>query len=58
MMSRFVQVGKKMVDMKGLHGVWIGPDHLGRSRITLHYIDRRDSEIIEYEYAKSSLYLI
>jgi len=52
-MSRFVQVGKKMVDMVGLHAVWIGPDHLCRSRITLFYPDRRDSEKIEYEHGQS-----
>ena len=49
-MSRFVQVGKKMVDMVGLHAVWIGPDHLCRSRITLYYPDRPQTKTIEYDY--------
>lgn len=49
-MSRFVQIGKKMVDMVGLHGVWVGPDHLCRSRITLYYPDRRQTNTIEYDY--------
>lgn len=51
-MSRFIQVGKKMVDMKGLYGVWVGPDHTSMSRITLYYLDRRHSEIIEYKYGE------
>jgi len=49
-MSRFVQIGKKMVDMVGLHAVWIGPDHLCRSRITLYYPDRLQTKTIEYDY--------
>jgi len=26
-----------MVELSGLHGIWLGPDHLSRSRITLYY---------------------
>ena len=36
-MSRLVRIGKNMVEISGLHGIWVGPDHLTRSRITLFY---------------------
>ena len=26
-----------MVELSGLHGIWVGPDHLCRSRMTLYY---------------------
>jgi len=52
-MSRFVQVGKKMVDMAGLHGVCVGSDHLCRLCITLYYPDRPQSKKIEYDYGQS-----
>jgi len=36
-MSRLVRIGKNMIELSGLHGIWMGPDHLSRSRITLYY---------------------
>ena len=36
-MSRLVRIGKHMVELSGLHGIWVGPDHLCRSRMTLYY---------------------
>jgi len=36
-MSRLVRIGKKMIELSGLHGIWLGPDHLSNSLITLYY---------------------
>jgi len=36
-MSRLVRIGKKMIELSGLQGIWLGPDHLSNSRITLFY---------------------
>ena len=36
-MSRLVRIGKNMVELSGLHGIWVGADHLCRSKITLYY---------------------
>ena len=49
-MSRVIRIGERMIELAGLHGVWLGPDHLCRSRITLFYLNR-PTETIEYEYA-------
>lgn len=49
-MSRLVRIGERMIELAGLQGVWLGPDHLCRSRITLFYLNR-PTETIEYEYA-------
>jgi len=27
-MSRLVRIGQRMVEIAGLHGIWVGPDHL------------------------------
>ena len=51
MMSRLVRIGQRMVEISGLHGVWVGPDHLCRSRITLFYLNR-PTEVITYELDK------
>ena len=48
-MSRLVRIGQRMVEIAGLHGIWVGPDHLSRSRITLFYINR-PTEQITYEF--------
>ena len=50
-MSRLVRIGKHLIELSGLHGIWVGPDHLSRSRMTLFYLDRPAQEII-YEYGK------
>ena len=50
-MSRLVRIGERMIEIAGLHGVWVGPDHLCRSRITLFYLNR-PTEQITYEYDK------
>ena len=44
-MSRLVRIGKHMVELSGLHGIWVGPDHLCRSRITLFYLDGPTKQI-------------
>ena len=50
-MSRVVRIGQKMVELSGLHGIWVGPDHLCRSRMTLFYLNR-PTETITYELDK------
>ena len=44
-MSRLVRIGKNMVEISGLHGIWVGPDHLTRSRITLFYPNKPTVQI-------------
>ena len=51
-MSRSVRISKMMVEISGLYGVWVGPNHLGQPRMTLFYIDGRPTEIITYEFDK------
>ena len=50
-MSRLVRIGQRMIEISGLHGIWVGPDHLCRSRITLFYLNR-PTEVITYELDK------
>jgi hypothetical protein len=50
-MSRLVRIGQKTVELSGLHGIWVGPDHLSRSRLTLFYLNR-PTEQITYELDK------
>ena len=50
-MSRLVRIGKNMVEISGLHGIWVGPDHLTRSRITLFYPNKPTVQIT-YEHDK------
>ena len=38
-MSRLVSIGKNMVELSGLHGIWVGADHLCRSKLTLFYLN-------------------
>jgi len=55
-MSRVVRVAGRMIELSGLHGIWLGPDHLCRSRITLFYINNNPTQTIEYgldEYAQA-----
>lgn len=47
-MSRIVRVAGRMVELSGLHGIWLGPDHLCNSRITLFYINNKPTEVINY----------
>lgn len=49
-MSRVVRIGKRTIELSGLHGVWLGCDVAG-SRITLFYTTR-PIETIEYGYGK------
>ena len=51
-MSRLVRIGNNMVELSGLHGIWVGPDHLCRSKMTLFYLDHRPTQQITYEYGK------
>jgi len=44
-MSRLVRIGERMIEIAGLHGIWVGPDHLSRSRITLFYLNRPTEQI-------------
>jgi hypothetical protein len=48
-MSRVVRVAGRMIELSGLHGIWLGPDHLTNSKITLFYINKRPTEIINYK---------
>ena len=50
-MSRLVCVAGKMVELSGLHGVWLGVDHAACSRITLFYFNR-PTETINYAYGQ------
>ncbi len=50
-MSSLARIGKRMVEISGLHGIWVGPDHLSRSRLTLFYLDK-PTEQITYELDK------
>jgi hypothetical protein len=36
-MSRIVRLGERMIDLRGLYGIWLGADHLCNSKITLFY---------------------
>jgi len=47
-MSRLVRIGKNMVELSGLHGIWVGPDHLCRSKMTLFYPEK-PTVVITYE---------
>ena len=51
-MSRLVRIGKYIIELSGLHGIWVGPDHLSRSHMTLFYLDRRPTQQITYEHGK------
>jgi hypothetical protein len=46
-----VKIGKNMVELAGLHGIWVGPDHLSRSKITLFY-PKKPTVVITYELDK------
>lgn len=50
-MSRLVRVAGKMVELAGLHGIWVGPDHLSRSKMTLFY-PNKPTVVITYEHDK------
>ena len=50
-MSRVVRIGQKMVELSGLHGIWLGVDHTACSRITLFYRNR-PTETINYAYGQ------
>jgi hypothetical protein len=44
-----------MIELSGLHGIWLGPDHLANSKITLFY-PNGPTQIIQYksgEYAQA-----
>ena len=50
-MSRLVRIGNNMVELSGLHGIWVGADHLCRSKMTLFYLNR-PTVTITYDYGK------
>ena len=50
-MSRLVRIGKNMVELSGLRNVWVGSDHLSRSKMTLFYPNKPTVEIT-YEYGQ------
>ena len=50
-MSRLVRIGNNIVELSGLHGIWVGADHLCRSKMTLFYLNR-PTVIITYELDK------
>ena len=47
--SGVVHIGKHMVELSGLRDIWVGADHLCRSRMTLVYVNR-PVETITYDY--------
>ena len=49
--QRLVRIGQTMVELSGLHGIWVGPDHLCRSKMTLFYLNKPTVTII-YELHK------
>jgi hypothetical protein len=50
-MSRLVRIGKNMIELSGLHGIWVGPDHLCSSKITLFY-PNKPTVVITYDLDK------
>ena len=50
-MSCSVRIGKRMVEISGLHGIWVGPNHLDQPRMTLFYLNR-PTVTITYELDK------
>ena len=50
-MSRLVRIGKNMIELSGLHGIWVGADHLSRSKMTLFYPEK-PTLVITYEIDK------
>jgi hypothetical protein len=50
-MSRLVKIGKNLVELAGLNGIWVGPDHICRSKITLFY-PNKPTLVITYELDK------
>jgi hypothetical protein len=50
-MSRLVKIGKNMVELAGLHGIWVGPNYLSGSKITLFY-PKKPTVVITYELDK------
>ena len=40
-----------MVDLSGLHGIWLGADHLCNSKITLYY-PKGPTQTIEYTFGE------
>ena len=49
--SRLVRIGNNMIELSGLHGIWVGADHLCRSKMTLFYLNR-PTVTITYELDK------
>ena len=49
--SRLVRIGNNMVELSGLRDIWVGADHLCRSRMTLVYVNKPTQEIT-YDYGK------
>jgi len=50
-MSRIVRVAGRMIDLSGLHGIWLGADHLTNSKITLYY-PKGPTQTIEYTFGE------
>jgi len=50
-MSRIVRVAGRMIDLSGLHGIWLGVDHLTNSKITLYY-PKGPTQTIEYTFGE------
>lgn len=48
-MSHVVRVAGRMIELSGLHGVWLGSKHPIGSRITLYYINGQPTQTIDYE---------
>jgi len=50
-MSRVVRIGERLIELSGLHGIWLGACHSGGSRITLYY-PKAPTQTIDYAYGK------
>ena len=50
-MLRTVRVAGRLVELSGLHGIWLGVDHLSNSRITLYY-PNGPTKTIDYGYGQ------
>jgi len=51
-MSRVIQVAGRMIELSGLHGVWLGTKFPFGSQITLYYTNGSPTQTIDYEYGQ------
>ena len=51
-MSHVVRVAGRMIELSGLHGIWLGTKFPFGSRITLYYTNGSPTQTIDYEYGQ------